>query len=713
MVRAPGSGSVCGTRRLRRSGGLWHPIRLAVVLVAVLLGLALTSGPASAHAALVASQPEPGTDLAAAPGVVTLRFSEPLIDDLATVTVTDPVGRSFTGGPSGEREITVDVDSTSQGPYEVEWKTVSPIDGHTLRGRFRFGVGTDVGVHDEPSSAPAATDLFLAGARTIEYVGLLSTLGVLSLAALAMSTGLPWKPQGLHRWVLLAAVGGAATVAGEILLASSGSVVSTSRSFLTAASGWPRLIRLGTEVIAVAITWRAASDGAVPRRSARVWATGLTLVSLASLSAAGHAAAAGGYGIAADAVHLWTAGVWAGSILVMACNRPPGGWRGETGRALVREFSPIAITMFVVTVLLGSVRTWQELSAVSDLWTTAYGQVLVAKVVAVLAMVPLSALAWRRHRPHARTEGTLALAVVLAAAVLAAFPVPPGRAGDERAEEAGSETGGLPRPEDLTLAGGAGRTVVGMSVRPGEPGLNDVYVHLVPPGGSDEAGPLTVQLTPDGARPSEMRTCGTACRVATLPLDGGETIHFRVSGDDGGRTTFTLPSLPTPDGSALAVALTDRMREVTTLRYDEVFGPSIPPITSTWEIIAPDQIHGTITGGGDFRETTRIEDRMWNRTYPDGPWTGGEPGGPVVAANRFIWDYPNKTAARIIGADTVNDVDTQVVSFFVDVGGLPIWYRLWVDDDDRVRQAQMRTQGHFMDLRYYDFDAPITIEPPR
>ena len=56
---------------------------------------------------------------------------------------------------------------------------------------------------------------------------------------------------------------------------------------------------------------------------------------------------------------------------------------------------------------------------------------------------------------------------------------------------------------------------------------------------------------------------------------------------------------------------------------------------------------------------------------------------------------------------------TGLVAFFGDSGGTPVWFRLWVDQGGLVRQAQMRAQGHFMDHRYYDFDAPIRITPPK
>lgn len=688
--------------------------RTFVALLLALGILAATPAAAGAHASFVTSSPEPGADLAAAPSEVTLRFTEPLIEDLSTVTVTDPTGRIFESGPTGEREITVDLTTTVQGEYLVEWKTVSPVDGHTLHGRFEFGVGSDVGEQATPSDAPSGRDLLLAAGRTVEYAGLLGVLGVLTLAALAGAARLEWAPRRLHRWVAVAAVGGVVTVAGELLLASTTSLAASMRAFLLAPSGLPRIGRLVTELAAVVLTWRAArrSGGEVASRRSRVGTTLLTLASLGLLAAAGHAAAGGPYGVMAATGHLWAVGVWAGALLVMAIQRPPEGWRGETGRRLLVEFSPIALTAFVATVLLGVVRGIQELAHPADLWTTAYGQVLWAKILAVAAMVPASLLAWRRRRARPRLEGGLALGVALAAAILAAFPVPPGRAGDEAVEQTGRATQGLPQPGDLTLAGEAGDTLVGLSVRPGEPGINDLFVHLVPIDGADEAGSLEVRLAVDGGQATTMRRCGTACRTATVPLQGGERLRFQIPAQAGGPAILTLPTLPAPGGGALARRLTDRMKQLEALRYDEVFGPVDPPIRSTWEIVAPDRLHGvTRRGDGDYSEIIRIDERRWTRRSSQASWEMTD-GGPSVQANRFIWDYDNKVAARILGTAVLDGVHTRIVSFYVDVVGTAIWYRLWVDEDDRVRRAEMRAQGHFMDRRYYDFNAPVTIEAP-
>lgn len=84
----------------------------------------------------------------------------------------------------------------------------------------------------------------------------------------------------------------------------------------------------------------------------------------------------------------------------MAVQRPPGTWRGDPGRRLIREFTPIALTTFAATVLLGSVRGWQELGRIGDLWTTHYGWLLTGKVVLVAITLPC------RCRPGAVTGPT-------------------------------------------------------------------------------------------------------------------------------------------------------------------------------------------------------------------------------------------------------------------------------------------------------------------
>lgn len=701
------------TGRIRRPWG----VRTAMLALAVLALVVLASSAAFAHASLVSSQPAPGSDLAAAPGTVRMRFTEPLIPDLSSVTVTDPLGQTFPGGPSGDTEMQADVDSSAPGIYTVEWKTVSPIDGHTLTGSFQFGVGADVGEQAGPSDAPGTSDLVVAILRAVEYVGLLGALGLLSLSALSDRVGTGWRPAGLGRWVVLAAAGGIGTVSGEVLLAASGDVVAAARGFLATSTGRVRLVRVIIELVAVGVTVIAVRRGATARvepRRARVATALLVMGALVAVAAAGHAAAVS-HGVWVAAGHLWTAGVWAGTILAMAVHRPPGGWRGDLGRGLAREFTPIALSAFAATALLGLVRGVQELAHPSDLWTTAYGQVLWAKTSLVAVMMGLSLLAWRRTRQQAGGEGVVAAVVVLLAAVLVAFPVPPGRAGDDPAAATAADTNGLPQSGDLTLARGADDTVVGLSIRPGEPGINDLYLHLVPPGG-DDADQVEVSVTVADDNPVETRPCGEACRVATAPLEAGTTLTIDLTGLAGatGEATFTIPELPAPDATDTVTALREQMDALTSVRYDEVLGPGEPPTRSTWELVLPDRLHGTVrSSASGYRETIRIADRWWNRESPDGTWTEARSSGEglEVRVDNFIWD-DDTSNHHLLGTDTVDGVPTRVVGFFTEVGQLPVWYRLWVDDDHLVRRAVMLTQGHFMEHRYHDHDAPITVDPP-
>jgi putative copper export protein len=80
---------------------------------------------------------------------------------------------------------------------------------------------------------------------------------------------------------------------------------------------------------------------------------------------------------------------------------------------------------FAFTALTGLLRATEELTGFSDLWQTVYGVVLVAKSVGVLAMLALAAVTWRRGMPLARSDALVALAVMAATGLLAAFPNPP------------------------------------------------------------------------------------------------------------------------------------------------------------------------------------------------------------------------------------------------------------------------------------------------
>jgi copper transport protein len=664
--------------------------------------LLLAPQPAGAHAAFVSSEPPPGAELGSAPGAVVLTFTEPLNVGLSRATVTDPTGARFEGMASTEREIRVILQTSAPGIYLVEWTTVSTVDGHTLHGSFRFGVGVAPGPggEAETGTAPQPLDLAIAAARAVEFAGLLLAVGILLLARLSRrQPELPWARRSVRVPLTVAFGAGLVVVVGESMAAAPSPSIAAIGSYLgTGLPGLARLIRLGAEALAV---------------SAAVIRTRLTpcliWMALLGLAASGHAAAVrpAWFGIGVDALHLLAAGLWAGGIMALALIRPPGGWRGEAARSMLDRFTPLALPAFLVTVGLGFVRGVQELASLSDLVSTSYGQVLLAKVVGVAAMVPFSIAAWRRFAPTPRREALLGVAVVGAAALLAAFPLPPGRLAE--AEEIGrpQASGALPREDDLTLGGEAGETLVGLTIRPGRHGRNEVLVYIMPLEGPSAASRMELGLSVGRGPRQPMQRCGQTCRRSTVSLEGGEELRVEVPGGAGGTASFIIPPLPAPEATDIVDRMNARMHELTTYRLDELLRPAQPPVRATYAFEAPNRMRIRLSTGS---ESVTIGDTRYRRDEPGDPWERVSAYPPDVPS--FIWDGPFR-AARLVGSGRVGDAPVQVVSFLSErVSGTPIWFRLWVDREGLVHKAQMRALGHFMDHRYFAFNQSVDIQPP-
>ena len=684
-----------------------RPLALALGLI---LTLALTPGLARAHAAFVTSQPEPGQRLPAAPGLVALRFTEPMNTRFSRATVLAPDGQRFDGRASGEQEIQVRLSTSAPGIYAVDWTTVSTVDGHTLHGAYRFGVQVAPGEGAEGSTAvePQWPDLLIAVGRTVEYAALLMAVGLILLGRLAARTQpLTWVQCRLQPPLAAACLSGQLVVLGEAFVAAGSPSLDALGAYL--ASGLPgvaRLLRPVAEILALQLSLF------------RAWAVAPPLaVAIVTLAAAGHAAAVqpAWWGITADTLHLVATGLWAGGILALATLRPPGGWRGAEGWKLLQRFTPVALGAFFASVAFGTIRSFQELGNIGDLLSSSYGQVLTVKLLGVLAMVPLSFLAWRRRWVAPRLEAPLTVLVIGAAALLAAHPLPPARAGEAEAATERSQAGSaLPEPGDLTLGGDAGQVLVGLTLRPAQPGRNEVLVHLLPIEGEPAAAGLPAQLEISG-RALDLAECGPACRRAEVDLDGGEQIEVRIVGLKGGSAAFQIPRLPAPDGTETLERMRARMQQLKTLRQDEDLGPLEPPLHSVYAFQAPDRMRLELGNGSQM---IWIGGTRYTRDQPSAAWQMVQMTFPL-SVPVLVWEPVPKTsdssayvAPRIVGTANLEGVDTQILSFFLQQGESPAWFRLWVGADGLVHRAEMRAQGHFMDQRYSDFDAPFTIESP-
>jgi putative copper export protein len=250
---------------------------------------------------------------------------------------------------------------------------------------------------------PSLADITVAVLRWVEYAGLLGFIGVVVIRRLAgMRPPLTWARVSMVPALATALIGGLGVLAADTLRTGHPSIAI--------------VLRVAAEALALGLCLYL-----------RRWVVPPAIAAALALPFSGHAAlatvAAGA--ILAGAVHVLSAGMWAGSILVLATLRPPGGWGGADGRALLRRFAPVAFLAFAVTALTGLLQASAAVGDPGNLRTTPYGLVLTAKIAGVLVMVAISALAWRRGWRFARVEGLVVLFVLAATALLAAFPIPP------------------------------------------------------------------------------------------------------------------------------------------------------------------------------------------------------------------------------------------------------------------------------------------------
>ncbi len=272
----------------------------------------------------------------------------------------------------------------------------------------------------------------------------------------------------------------------------------------------------------------------------------------------------------------------------------------------------------------------------------------------------------------------------------------------------------LPQENDLTLADSAGNVLIGLTVRPAQPGPNTVLVHVLPLEGAAVAADVSVSLVING-QPVPLDFCSRTCRTADVTLAGSEHVDVVADSTSGGTAGFNLPALPAPDASILLQQMQERMHRLRTFRSDELLTPAATPVETLYAFQAPDRMQMDLNNGSHtiFAGTTR-----YTRDDRSGSAWQAEDAGIALPVPTFVWDQRTAAAAsfvaaHILGAENVDGSSTQVLAFFENLGPqYPFWFRLWTDADGLVHKAEMRGQGHFMDEHYTDFDAPFTIEPP-
>jgi Putative copper export protein len=81
------------------------------------------------------------------------------------------------------------------------------------------------------------------------------------------------------------------------------------------------------------------------------------------------------------------------------------GERGANAAALIGVFSPIALACAAAVIITGLGSAWLRVGSLAALWGSAYGRVLLIKLVVVSLLVVAGAYNWQRVTPSLLHEG--------------------------------------------------------------------------------------------------------------------------------------------------------------------------------------------------------------------------------------------------------------------------------------------------------------------
>ena len=415
-------------------------MRRFLVLLALLVSALAVPSLASGHVTLESATPEVQSSADLAPTQILLRFTEPVVVSPAAIRVLAADGTVLSGAAraaAGDRVVIAPVSGLVRGSaYTVRWR-VSGQDGHSPAGVFTFGVGVP---------APPPTDAVGAGAMTwkddlarwLLFASLALVIGPLALRLLVLQGPVPETLE--QRFDLIPTAAALAVInvgiVAFVLRASNALQLPLPDLLYGDLQPFAEKTRFGIAFLALTLGFGVVATlllfaWVADLRVLRVPALVLSVLLASGISLSGHQATLPNSSKAselADWLHLVSAAIWVGGLAALAFIVWPSA-PALRARAFL-GFARLAVVLVGVMVLAGAYLAFVRLPAVSDLWESDYGRLLLVK----LAIVAL-ALSWGalhhfvisprleageqpRVRPSLVGETFVALAVLLAAAVL-------------------------------------------------------------------------------------------------------------------------------------------------------------------------------------------------------------------------------------------------------------------------------------------------------
>jgi copper transport protein len=336
-------------------------IRLCCVALLIALGV-LVAFPTSgyAHARLTASDPVSGSALVAAPSEISLAFSESIVQESLSATLTLPDGSVSNLAIASITDDSVNLvspGSTQSGTWIIRWSLISATDGHGSNGFVVFSVGTG----RSPTTAGPTDD----GLAWSDFA--LRAMWLFVLVAIAICAFGRWR----RRWV----IAGLAITAIALPLIQLGTDLSNRSIALQLAAG------ITASVSALILVGGGRAHRAL---ALAVWVVALTL-----LASSGHSIGADHPVLATvvTAIHLVLALVWLALLGSLAISRDPN----LRGRAKLERFSRVLVIGVAVLALAGITLGLITVPGQQALRTTTYGSTLLWKQIAVLLAVALAA----------------------------------------------------------------------------------------------------------------------------------------------------------------------------------------------------------------------------------------------------------------------------------------------------------------------------------
>ena len=325
--------------------------------------------------------------MSAAPTQAQLQFNEPVSP--LVLKIIQPDGSALNIDPQDIKTLSDGLqislpDLRQQGPHALSWRAVSA-DGHPVGGSVAFSIGVWAAAPASAESVHYARDGLIWLLRLFWYMGLFFGIGLTAVQSIHAPAG-DMARLG-QRWL---ALGGAAAVLSLGMLGVD--ALDTRLSGLLAIDSWRTAISTSFGP-AAALSLAAVGCAALVCRVRTVLlkqlSASLVLFLLgAALACSGHASTAMPSWLAKPAVwlHAIATVLWIGWLMPLA-----NALGQPSEPILLKRFSRTIPTVIALLFASGVLLTCLQLDSPSSLWTTPYGQILVTKLVLVVALLALGA----------------------------------------------------------------------------------------------------------------------------------------------------------------------------------------------------------------------------------------------------------------------------------------------------------------------------------